>query len=119
MRGQQLLIAERKAGRSPSRVWIDTDRDMLKCWADWNRVTPGEAHLQIDPQDRPELIDLRCIVGLTVLVEGVNAIRVAAVAKACKEHQAGRVLAIVCTPGGEYGLTVSTITDSKGSKWPT
>lgn len=118
MRGHQALIAMRSRGRRPAMVWMDTDRDGLRCWSDWGRGSQTWAHLQIDPTDRPALTDLRCIVGLTVIVEGQNDERVEAFAQACRDHGAGRVLAVVCEPGPQ-AWAVASITDTQEAAWPT
>lgn len=98
MRGHQPIIAMRRRRICPAIVFIDTDYDALRCWRDWPSVDASVAEVQIDPGDIPELLDLRWLVGLKVIVTGSDPQRVAAMDKACREHQARRVIAAVVDP---------------------
>jgi len=110
MRGADQLIAFRRRGHRPAFVWVDTDHDSLRCWRDWPSLTPGMAHLQIEPTDQPGLLDLRCLIGLDVLVQGTDADRVQAIADACRDAEASRVMAAVCSP--DESRTVECFTDT-------
>lgn len=92
MRGHHALIAMRRRHRRPAYVWIDTERDQSKAWSDWTETTPLAAQLQIDPDDVPSLLDLRALLGLTVIVSGSDQERVSAVAQAVAQHDPGRLI---------------------------
>jgi hypothetical protein len=98
MRGHHPIIAMRRKHVCPSLVLIDTDIDHLRCWRDWPAFDPSIAQVHIDADDIPSLLDLRWLVGITVIVSGSNPERVAAIDQACRDHQAKRVIAAVCDP---------------------
>lgn len=111
MRGHHALIAMRRRRRRPAYVWVDTDRDHSKAWADWQHATPTAAQLQVDPQDVPALLDLRCLVGLTVIVAGSDEALVGAIAAAVAAHEPGRlIVATFTTTRGEPELLACTDT---------
>jgi hypothetical protein len=114
MRGHEALIAMRKGGFIPDMVFIDTEADRLRQWEDWQAETPAQAALYIEPRDSLLSIDLRCVVALTVSVSGSDAKRVAAVAAACEQARAERVIAHVMAPGKHGDLCCVAITDTKG-----
>lgn len=98
MRGHLPIIAMRRRHLRPSLVMIDLEPDALKCWRDWPAFNPNVADVQIEPKDIPSLLDLRWLIGLNVIITGKDADRVAAMDKACRDHQAARVIAAVCDP---------------------
>jgi len=76
MTGDRPLIAMRRRGRNPDGVWItDSDdfysRTTSREWPMHCEPTSGHqaAHLRIEANDIPEALDLRCVVGLTCIVE--------------------------------------------------
>lgn len=112
MRGHTALIAMRQRHRRPGIVCVDIDHDDLRCWRDWHLVQPSVAQVQIDPDDSPELLDLRCLIGLTVLVTGSDADRVHAIAQAAQGHEAARVITACLAQDhrGDWHVTESTDT---------
>ncbi len=58
MRGMEYIVKLRKAGYRPDHVVLDHTQQ-TECLPNW---------LQIEPDDRPELLDLRPLVGLVVTV---------------------------------------------------
>lgn len=96
MKGHHPIIAMRRRGVRPSLVWIDTDRDATRCWRNWPAIDPTMAHVQVEPDDSAALLDLRWLVGLTVIVSGSDAQRVDAIGQACRDHDAGRVITASC-----------------------
>lgn len=93
MRGHKALVAMRLKGRKPAMVWFDADYPKLPMADDWQEDRPDHAHLQIDRHENVETLDLRCLVGLTVFVDGQDVRRVVAVRDACIKAGAERVIA--------------------------
>lgn len=86
--------------------------DGIKVNRDWIRV--GErAEVAIEPDDYPELLDLRFAVGLRVHVEGTDPQRVDAVAAAFSQAKAARVLTTVFAKVNGRQEVVR-MTDTKG-----
>ena len=103
MTGQDQIIALRRKGFAPRFVWV-SDRPTA--------LLDG-ATVRLNPQDVPEQQDWRFLVGLTALVEGAQADRVARIAAAVQPI-ARRVIATTCP-----GRDVTNITDTEGSlTWP-
>lgn len=117
MRGHQPIIAMRSRGLRPASLHIGTDPDQLRMWRDWPDLNPAHACVQIDPTDVVAALDLRFLAGMTVSVVGSDPDRVAAVAQACWDHDASRVIA-VCV-GQLPECDVATINDTTGAlTWP-
>lgn len=122
MRGHQLLSDVRRAGFAPHQVNVDLDvpRLPLAHFADMARA--GFAQLQVEPADAVHRLDLRCVVGLVVLVSGRDAERVANVAAACVAAGAERVIATTHETDDDPvdpTFTVVRVTDSAGVlTWP-
>lgn len=93
MRGHQALITMRMEGYAPEMVWFDVDSPHLPMPDDWHHVSPNHAHLQLQPSDNLATLDLRCVVGLTVFVDGHETRRVVAIRDACIKAGAKRVIA--------------------------
>jgi hypothetical protein len=93
MRGHKALIDMRSKGWKPSLVWLDADSPKLPMTDDWDMVSPMHAHLQLQATDRLATLDLRCLVGLTVFVDGNNTQRVIEARDACIKAGAERVIA--------------------------
>jgi hypothetical protein len=97
MRGHEPLIAMRMRGMTPSTVELMVDQRMPSWfWREWpTERHPGEpihARILVGETDSPQLLDLRCLIGLTVQVNGPNPERVATVAQACTDAGAARVI---------------------------
>jgi hypothetical protein len=114
MTGHEPIIAMRRRGRLPKAgcLWVKTDLQPNREWHHHD----DHAEVGIDAADYPELLDLRYAVGLTVIVEGCMADRVAVVGKAFQAH-AGRVLTTL------FSRTVrpesTRLTDTMGVlSWP-
>lgn len=118
MRGHQPIIAMRHKGVAPRLVMLDIDPDGLQNWRDWPERTPHIATVQIDPQDRAHLADLRFVVGLTVVVSGSDADRVEDFGAACIDASAERVLTFVHEHHAAGARIVHTTDTKEGVRWP-
>jgi hypothetical protein len=122
MRGHEALLTMRRAGAAPSLVMLDTMPCPLASWRDWQHIDPTIAHLQLDAEDRPQRLDLRCVVALTVMVSGTDAELVQATAQACEAAGAKRVIAHAYRPTGSGDLIDAEpifTTDTQGQlTWP-
>lgn len=114
MRGHTPIIAMRNRGKKPAFVYLDTTRTTapMREWEDWPGVSPAIASVWIEPDDVPHRLDLRYVFGLSVVVTGIDADRVKALADAAYAAGALRVVASVTT-GGPMPKTVS-VTDTFG-----
>lgn len=94
MLGHDAIIAMRQRGRKPALVYLDTMRDHspVPSWRDWPEVAPAFPTVWVQPADVPSRLDLRFVFGLTVVVSGTDADRVARLADAA--HQAGALRVI-------------------------
>lgn len=92
MRGHHALIAMRRQRAVPRTVFVDVDSDPFAQWRSWQTETPDKAHLLVEPSDAPRRLDLRCVVGLIVIVTGFNDARVEEVFEACRSAGAARVI---------------------------
>lgn len=102
MTGQQELFALRRSGLKPEFVWVS---DFPNCTLDGLTVRVAV--------DTPELEDFRFLVGVTALVEGMDASRVDRIAKACQAI-ARRVISSTFD-----GRDVVRVTDTEGAmSWP-
>ena len=99
MTGHEPILAMRRAGSKPLYVWL----------TDHAKVTPHPLTVRIQPQDVPEQLDLRFLVGVTALVEGADPARVQRLADACRPI-ARRVIATT-----SRGRDVLRITDTDGA----
>lgn len=76
MTGHEPLQKLRRTGRKPACVWVmDDDAPISRSMAnDWHtEANPFDskvhAHIAINPDDIPEALDFRCLVGMTVHME--------------------------------------------------
>lgn len=113
MRGHEPIIAMRQRGKRPAMVYLDLERDHspMKAWQDWPDVHPAVPSVWIQPEDVPNRLDLRFLLGLTAVVTGHDAQRVQAVEAAAIEAGALRVIAAEIDPQGFRTVRVS---DSAG-----
>jgi len=94
MRHHQDLIAMRLHGETPGVVFIDTD--------DSGAVkTLSATSLWVEGKDAIKRLDLRCLVGLNVVVNGSDRARVKATFEAAQQAGAARVRAFVITTTGK------------------
>lgn len=103
MLGHDHLIAMRLAGVKPVQTFVDADDTGSR--DDWcNRTISDTAHVWIEPTDNLARLDLRCFIGLHVLVASTNEARVMEVAGALMQAGAKRVIASVMRKegAGEY-----------------
>ena len=102
MTGHESILKLRRSGRKFAYVWVS---DFPHCTMDgWTVRVAG---------DNPELLDLRFLVGSTVIVEGADAARVNRIAASCRPL-AQRVIASTFD-----GRRVTKVTDSDGVlTWP-
>ena len=107
MKGHESLIALRMTGRRPAYVAIDVGDtpQSNRLWAMWSDGELGAAFLLIEPNDRPAMLDLRCVVGMLVMVQGYEQHErlIEATHEACKAAGADRVISSVLRkkPSGE------------------
>jgi hypothetical protein len=104
MRGHEPLIALRRSGKRPSMVFIDAFEDSSDSWRDWPKNDPAHAQLEVLPDDSIPGLDLRCVVGLPVMVTGHSKARVDAIRDACIEAGAKRVVA-ACIDDAKVAIT--------------
>lgn len=102
MRGHQPLVAMRLRGKCPDTAWIHVGTDRDKAWRDWPRDLSLSPIAHIEIQDREPLStlasDLRCLVGMCVIVQGDSPDRVLPVADMALQAQARRVFASFIDP---------------------
>jgi len=84
MKGYAELLQDRCAGHIPSAVFISLDHEPLD--GSVNEV-------QIEDKDRPQLLDLRALQGLTVILSGTCRRRLLEAIRSCDKAGAARVVA--------------------------
>lgn len=105
MRSAEDLIRMRLEGRIPHPLYVDLDIDNL----------PSDDHLRIHQHESLHSIDFRGVQGLVVSVSGCDAKRVKAVAHACEEAGARRVIANTSQKiDGPAMFEVIEVTDTEG-----
>lgn len=92
MTGHEALVAMRKRGFTPRVVFIDTEPDALEMWRHWPDENRSHACISVGREESLIGLDLRCVVGLVVIVSGENAARGKAVGALCEQAQASRVV---------------------------
>jgi len=99
VRGAEALVAMRRRGYAPRLAIVDLDEDRLQSWRDWEVLNPAIAKLAPGDGEHAARADLRCVVGLNVLVTGDDAERVRSYRDACIAANAKRVVAFTtrCT----------------------
>lgn len=86
MRGAVELVNARLRGFSPAVVFVDLDIPPIP------ELHRSDEQVQIEAGDRLSSLDLRCVYGLLVCVSGENAEKARAIASACMEAGALRVI---------------------------
>lgn len=97
MRGDTELIELRLAGKVPAIVYVDTDES--------GKVQSEAVSLWIEPEDRLNRLDLRCLFGLHVIVNGSDENRVRWVVRAVKQAGAEKVQAFLIDTTGKGEFT--------------
>lgn len=102
MRGAAALVSMRMRGVAPSMVFLDAWCPLgwlgaiATAYDTWHIDHPHRAHLMLDRADVPARVDLRCIVGLAVMINEDNAAAARAMRDACVAAGARRVIASAC-----------------------
>lgn len=103
MRGATELLSARLQGYAPSMVFVDLDIGPI----------PGEFRgldqVQVEDDDRASSVDLRCVYGLAVNVSGENPGKTRAIAQACVDAGATRVITHI-----SEGCKVVAVEDTEG-----
>ncbi len=122
MRGQAQLEALRRRGYAPEVVFIDADaKPVRRVDAMFDSLADGAARLGLLPGESPKRVDLRCVVGLVVHVNGTDADRVQAMRDAAIAAGAVRVIAAATerTEQGWQPFRTVELTDTAGlESWP-
>jgi hypothetical protein len=112
MRGHEPLLKLRRAGYKPLhvRLW-DCTNSIDAWWAPLPLQGPGAVssvlgfpEIAVSANDSPELLDLRFLVGCTVLVDSPDAVRLRRLLLACE--QAGAAAVYGFGPGREVLCTI-------------
>ena len=104
MTGHKTLIAMRRSGLKPPFVVVT---DGVKC-------IEADYTVEVGDEETPEVMDLRFLVGCTVMVDGSDAQRVDRITKACVAAKAGRVVATTHKQTGPTRFETTRITDTEG-----
>jgi len=101
MNGHQNIIGMRRNGFKPVYVWLQD-----------SGLAPGDFAVTLSATDNPATLDLRFLVGTTVLAEGSNRERLAAMLKAASEAGAKRVITnLHVREGFDFEIVETTDTD--------
>lgn len=112
MNGHTDLIAMRRSGQKPAYVWVN-DYPCKTDWAKW-----GEHPTVCVAGDTPELLDLRFLVGTTVILTGFDSDRTDRIANACSAH-AARVIASTLIDINVHRCECERVTDTESElTWP-
>ena len=102
MRGHDAILNLRRNRMKPAYVWLqDTG------------LAPTDLAITLSPQDIPEALDLRILVGVTVLVEATNRQRLGRILKACMDSKPKRVIGSLIDMTSGYPEIIET-TDTEG-----
>lgn len=106
MNGHQAIIDMRHKGYKPAYVWLqDTG------------LAPGDNAVTLVKTDIPEALDLRFLIGTTVLAESPDKHRLERITRACVQAKAARVIASLYDP--KRWSETTEITDTDGvMTWP-
>lgn len=116
MRGHEPLLAMRRAGFAPQAAWLGLDANPL--WRDWP-LYGSHAQIEIELGEAINRLDLRCLVGMQVWIDGSDERRVLDLHTACLNAHAKRVLSAVNKPNYRGEPTVARMLDSDEScTWP-
>ena len=100
MRGHQALEAMRMRGLCPTSAWLRLGTDPLKTWRDWPQLVPPLASIEIADREALSSLppQLRCFVGMVVVIEGEDPDRTLTVAQMVLDAGAKRVFAMFTDP---------------------
>jgi hypothetical protein len=107
MRGIDSLIKMRLRGDKPSCVWVEM-LPMQK-WTRQYTDQPGQwvdLHMSEDDVKRVDLLDLRCLIGLNVTVQGEDKPETEQVARACFKAGANVVQAMFYDISNPYRIQI-------------
>lgn len=104
MRGADELIAMRRAGYVPSGgVLVYAHAGPMPPWTNTGLDPAETAEIEISADERVDRLDLRCVIGLRVVVTGDDEARVREIAKAVAAAAAQGVIGIEVRPcDGEF-----------------
>jgi hypothetical protein len=94
VRGAESLIALRRRGVRPPIVNVHCDAPQDRVMRFVRDAGNAGEQLEIAPDEALHRIDMRCMVGLSLIVGGSDAGRVAAVSRACAAAGARQVIAV-------------------------
>lgn len=106
MNGHESIINLRRSGFKPAFVWL---QDALQA--------PNDCAVTLSPTDNPEALDLRFLVGTTVLAESANRKRLGAMLKACMDAKAKRVITNLHQRDGVQFEVIETTDTDKVMTW--
>jgi hypothetical protein len=106
MNGHESIINLRRSGFKPAFVWL---QDALQA--------PNDCAVTLSPTDNPEALDLRFLVGTTVLAESANRKRLGAMLKACMDAKAKRVITNLHQRDGVRFEVIETTDTDKVMTW--
>lgn len=115
MRGFDYLREMRRRGFAPLKVYIDLDFEVR-----YGRLLPFNPelpHLYVGPEENVRTLDLRCLTGLDVQVNGFNAVRIAAIAEAIEKAGPSRLITVRHDDigiGEWRHFPIAEVTDTKG-----
>jgi len=96
----------RHEGMKPSYVWLQD-----------SGLVPGDNAVTLAKTDIPEALDLRFVIGTTVLAESPDKQRLERITRACVQAKAARVIASLYDP--KKWSATTEITDTQGlMAWP-
>lgn len=93
MRGHEALIELRRRGLRPASVSVHMEPCGWDDWSTWQTWTTFP-QVEVMPSDRIGRLDLRCFVGLQVVIAGFDGERLRSMFDACKAAGAKRVIAL-------------------------
>jgi hypothetical protein len=106
--GQQEILKMRRNGFKPAYVWLQD-----------SGLAPTDYAVTLAKTDNPATLDLRFLVGTTVLAESDNRQRLSAMLKACMAAKAARVITNLHQKADAWHFEVLETTDTEGvMTWP-
>lgn len=101
MNGHEAIISMRRNGFKPAYVWLQD-----------SGLIPTDYAVTLAKTDIPEALDLRFLVGVTVLAESQDKDRLQRIASACRQAKASRVIASLSRRVDAYRTETVEITDT-------